>query len=306
MLYHKLFDLKDIGLNSPSIALLLEKFNSLGNRSLITYNDIQKSIKQKLLIDRVVDFLLENKLIELNTEDEEGIYKILVALPQTSLEKESKEYMDSKLFFAQKELLIKKIESYKRNHKEAYILFLDLANSTEKYDGDLIKKNHIINKSFPKIISKCIESYFNRTKGYLISQKGDEAHLLFFNKIDLDNFIKKFIILYNEEIFEEIEKFNLTRDIENDFLNKMYLKIFIARSEVDTPIYSVNTMPNFNDMDAFTLINRVEKNFKESLEKLGQEEIEMYFIVSIDKFDDSEFIAITNQDNPINIFYKIY
>jgi hypothetical protein len=305
MSYYKLFDLKDIGLKSPSIASLLEKFNSLGNRSLITYNDIQKSIKQKLLIDKVIEFLIENKLIELNDEERDNVYKILVLLPQTSLEKESQEYLNSKLFFAQKEILIKKIKFYNENDKEAYILFLDLANSTEKYNGDLIKKKHIINKSFPKIISKCIESYFNSRKGYLISQKGDEAHLFFFNKVDLDDFITKFISLYKENIFEEIENFNLTRDIENDFLNKMYLKIFIAHSEVDTPIYSVNTMPNFNDMDAFTLINRVEKNFKVSLAKQGQKEIEMYFKVSIDKFEDCESIAIDNQDNIINVFYKI-
>jgi len=305
MSYHKLFDLKDIGLNSPSIASLLEKFNSLGNRSLITYSDIQKSIKQKLLIDKVIEFLIEYKLIELNDEERDDVYKILVLLPRTSLEKESQEYLNSKLFFAQKEILIKKIEYYKRNHKEAYILFLDLANSTEKYNGDLIKKKRIINESFPKIISKCIKSYVNSTKGYKISQKGDEAHLFFFNKVDLDDFITKFISLYNEDIFEEIENFNLTRDIENDFLNKMYLKIFIAHSEVDTPIYSVNTMPNFNDMDAFTLINRVEKNFKESLAEQGQKEIEMYFIVSMDEFDDSESITIDNQDNSINVFYQI-
>ena len=306
MLYYKLFDLKDIGLNSPSIATLLEKFNSLGNKALITYSDIQKSIKQKMLVDTVVEFLLENKLIELNDEDEEGIYKILVQLPQTSLEKESKEYMDNKLFTSQKELLIKKLQSYQRKNEEAYILFLDLANSTEKYNGDSIMKNRIMNKDFPKIINKCIESYFNRAKGYLISQKGDEAHLLFFTKNDLNNFIKDFLSMYKDELFEDIEKFNLTRDIENDFLNKMYLKIFIAHSEVDTPIYSVNTMPNFNDMDAFTIINRVEKNFKESLEKLGQKEIKMYFIVSVDEFNDSQLVTIPNQDNEINVFYKIY
>ena len=306
MSYHKLFDLKDIGLDSYSIASLLEKFNSLGNKSLITYTDIQKSIKQKLLIDRVIAFLLENKLIELNDEEQEDIYKIIVTLPQTSLEKESQEYLDSKLFFAQKELLVKKIESYRRNNKEAYILFLDLANSTEKYNGDSIMKNKIINRSFPKIINKCIETYFSKTKGYLINQKGDEAHLFFFTKKDVDNFVKEFISIYKTEIFNEIERFNSTRDIENNFLNKMYLKIFIAHSEVDTPIYTPNIMPNFNNMDAFTIINRIEKNFKETLGKLGQKEIDMYFIVSLDEFEDSQLITINNQDKPIDVFYKIY
>jgi len=306
MSYYKLFDLKDIGLNSPSIASLLEKLNSLGNKSLITYDDIQKSIKQKLLVDRVVEFLLENELIRLKDENEEGIYEILVELPQTSLEKESKEYLDNKLFSSQKELLIKKLESYTRNHKEAYILFLDLANSTEKYNGNAIMKNKIINKDFPKVIRDCIEPYFNKIKGYLISQKGDEAHLLFFNKKDLDNFIQDFVLQYKNELFDGIEIFNNTRDIENDFLNKMYLKIFVAHSEVDTPIYSLNTMPNFNDMDAFTIINRIEKVFKDALNKKGQKDINMYFIVSTDKFKDCDAILLETSDFDINVNYKIF
>jgi len=305
MSYYKLFDLKDIGLNSPSIASLLEKLNSLGNKSLITYDDIHKSIKQKLLVDKVVKFLLENELIKLNNEDEEGIYKILVELPQTSLEKESKEYLDNKLFSSQKELLIKKLESYKRNHKEAYILFLDLANSTEKYNGNVIMKNKIINKDFPKVINDCIEPYFNKTKGYLISQKGDEAHLLFFNKKDLDSFLNNFILHYKNELFEEIEKFNATRDIENNFLNKMYLKIFIAHSEVDAPIYSLNTMPNFNDMDAFTIINRIEKVFKDTLKQQGQKNVDMYFTVSTDELKDSNTVLLKTTDFDINVYYKI-
>ncbi|NOQ31699.1 MAG: hypothetical protein GQ570_11310 [Helicobacteraceae bacterium] len=305
MSYYKLFDLKDIGLNSPSIGSLLEKLNSLGNKALISYDDIQKSIKQKLLVDKVIEFLLENKLIALNNEDEEAIYKILVELPQTSLEKESKEYLDNKLFSSLKELLIKKLESYKRNHKEAYILFLDLANSTEKYNGNVIMKNKIINKDFPKVINECIEPYFNKTKGYLISQKGDEAHLLFFNKKDLDNFIQDFILHYKNELFDGIEEFNTTRDIENDFLNKIYLKIFTAHSEVDAPIYSVNTMPNFNDMDAFTIINRIEKVFKVTLNKKGQKEVDMYFIVSTDEFKGSSTILLETSDFDINIYYKI-
>ena len=305
MSYYKLFDLKDIGLNSPSIASLLEKLNSLGNKSLITYDDIHKSIKQKILVDKVVKFLLENELIKLNNEDEEGIYEILVELPQTSLEKESKEYIDNKLFSSQKELLIKKLESYKRNHKEAYILFLDLANSTEKYNGNVIMKNKIINKDFPKVINDCIEPYFNKTKGYLISQKGDEAHLLFFNKKDLDSFLNNFILHYKNELFEEIEKFNATRDIENNFLNKMYLKIFIAHSEVDAPIYSLNTMPNFNDMDAFTIINRIEKVFKDTLKQQGQKNVDMYFTVSTDELKDSNTVLLKTTDFDINVYYKI-
>lgn len=304
MSYYKLFDLKDIGLNSYSIGNLLYKFQSLGNKALITYDDIYKSIGQKLLVDEVVTFLLEKEIIELNSENEENIFKIIVEFPKTSLEKESKEYIDKKLFSAQKELLVKKIQSFSRKEQEAYILFLDLANSTDNYNGNSIKRNKILNKSFPNILQSSIEPFFNALKGYMIHRKGDEAHFLFFNKEDLDKFLKLFINKYKDEIFDEIEEYNKTRNIENKFTDKMYLKVFIAHSVVSEPDID-GGMPNFSSMDAFTIIARIEKPFKKEL-KDKVSEIDMYFIVSKDNFEDSEKVLLDTQDGEIEVYYKIY
>lgn len=307
MSYYKLFDLKDIGLKSLSIGSLMHKFQSLGNRALITKSDIEKNIKQKLLIDKVIGFLLENNIIQLNDEENDEVFRIIVDFPQTSLEKESKEYLDNKLFISQKQLLVEKIKYYQKKGLESYIVFLDLANSTDDHNGDIFLKKDIMGKDFPKIINQTIDSFFHTTKGYLVNQKGDEAHLFFFIKEDANKFVDKFISNYSKELFDKIESYNQTRIITNSFTDKMYLKIFIAHSEVEIPNYDINTMPNFNNMLAFIWINRVEKAFKEALKELGQNCIEKYFIASQDKFNESNEITINAKEfNKTNIYYGIY
>lgn len=306
MSYYKLFDLKDIGLNSQSIGSLMYKFQSLGNKALITRSDIEKSIKQKMMIDKVISFLLENNIIQINDEEKNEVFKIIVDFPQTSLEKESKEYLDNKLFISQKELLVEKIKHYQKKGLEAYVVFLDLANSTDDHNGDIFLKKDIMSKEFPKIINQTSDSFFNTTKGYLVSQKGDEAHLFFFTKEDANRFIDKFVSNYSKELFNKIESYNQTRTIENDFTDKMYLKVFIAHSEVDTPNYDINTMPNFNNMLAFIWLNRVEKAFKQTLKVAGQNKIEKYFVVSQDQFNEANKILVNaNEFSLIDVYYKI-
>ena len=307
MSYYKLFDLKDIGLNSPSIGSLMHKFQSLGNKALITRSDIEKNIKQKMLIDKVIDFLLENNIIQINDEENNEVFKIIVDFPQTSLEKESKEYLDNKLFISQKQLLVEKIKHYQKKGLESYVVFLDLANSTDDHNGDIFLKKDIMGKDFPKIINQTIDSFFHTTKGYLVSQKGDEAHLFFFTKEDANRFIDKFLSNYSKELFNKIESYNQTRTINNAFTDKMYLKVFIAHSEVDTPNYDINTMPNFNNMLAFIWLNRVEKAFKEALKGLGQNEIEKYFIASQEKFNDSHQIKVDEKEfGSTDIYYRLF
>jgi len=305
MSYHKLYELLNIGLKTASIRKLSEKFQNLGKNSIITYDDIKKAIFQKMLVDNVIDFLVENKIIK-PIEDEENSFKILVEFPSTITEKESKEYIENKIFNSTKKILIDKILSYYKQDKEGYILFLDLANSTDKFGGDLLLRSKILNEDFPKVIKETEKEFFNLKKGYLISQKGDEAHLFFFEKEFVENFIKKFINNYTNELFEKIEEYNQSRKINNPFTDKMYLKIFLFHSKVKQPNYTIDTMPNFNDMDAFTYIARVEKKFKEVLvEKYKEIDIKKYFLVSQDSFKGCSEIDISHQDGVIKVSYYI-
>lgn len=305
MSYDKLFELLTIGLKPASFGALQERLRALGYKSLISHDEIQKSIRQKKLIDTVVKFMLDNQIIEEVDDYDEIYYRINIDFPMSPLEKEAKEFTDKKLFFSQKELLVNKIKYYNRKQEVAWIVFLDLANSTDKFGGDLTQKENIINKAFPELIKKTVNPYFSRTLGYLISQKGDEAHLFFFEKDDCLKFIDEFMSAYKATLFEIIEKYNKTRKIENPFADKMYLKIFLANSDVAEPNYDLYNMPNFNNMTAFTFIARAEKEFKKAMIDAGQTDIDSHFIVSQTKLDGFKELDLVTQDGNQHVFYQI-
>ena len=308
MSYTKLFELHSIGLNAENIGLLLAKFNAIGFKSIITYNEILKTIRQKTLIDKTIDFLVTNKIIARLDDTDYGkfCYKILVEFPQTSAEKEAKTYLDNKLFYSQKELLIKKLTSYASNKKDGWIVFVDLANSTDNYEGDLNLLDRIMNKSFPDLVKEAEESFFSNTTGYLIKQQGDEAFLYFFEKEIALAFIDAFIELYKQNIFNEIENYNKSRNIKNNFQDKMYLKVFIAHSTTTQPLYyEMNKMPDFNNMSAFTFIKRSEKSFKEKMIRNGQKKVNTHFIVSMDQFNESQELQLGTQDGKQIVYYHI-
>lgn len=305
MLYDKLFELLTIGLNPTSFRMLQEKLRALGRNSLISHDEIQKSIKQKKLIDTVVKFMVDNQIIEEIDEYKEVHYRINIDFPLSPIEKEAREFTDKKLFFSQKELLVNKIKYYNKKQETAWIVFLDLANSTDKFGGDLTQKENIMNKAFPGLIKKIINPYFVRTLGYLISQKGDEAHLFFFEKDDCLKFIASFMNAYKSELLEIIEKYNCSRKIKKSFSDKMYLKIFLANSDVAEPNYDLHSMPNFNNMTAFTFIARAEKEFKKAIADGGQTDIESHFIVSQAKLDGFKELDLVTQDGNQRVFYQI-
>jgi hypothetical protein len=308
MLYTKLFELGSVGLNSKNIGLLFEKFNSIGFNSILTYDEISKAIRQKSLVDKVIDFLIENKIIvELDdiNDDTERIFRILAEFPKSSDEKEARSYLDNKLFNSQKELLIKKLNYYENNKKDGWIVFLDLANSTDNYHGDPILLDQIMNKSFPKVVKKVEEEFFRNTSGYMIKQQGDEAFLYFFEEFIAQNFISKFITIYQNDMLEEIEKYNKSRTIIDDFQEKMYLKVFVAHSTTTKPLYEMNKMPDFNNMSAFTFIKRSEKSFKEKMVENGQKTINTHFVVSMDKFLNSNELQLSTQDGEQVVYYMI-
>jgi hypothetical protein len=111
---------------------------------------------------------------------------------------------------------------------------------------------------------------------------------------------------YKSELLEIIEKYNCSRKIKKSFSDKMYLKIFLANSDVAEPNYDLHSMPNFNNMLAFIWLNRVEKAFKQTLKVAGQNKIEKYFVVSQDQFNEANKILVNaNEFSLIDVYYKI-
>jgi hypothetical protein len=311
MSYRKLFDIHKIGLNSNNIGLLLEKFIALGDNSLVTRNEIQKALRQKVLIDKVIDFLLENNLIK-ETKDGSEEFKVLVEFPKSRNEKEATTYLSQKLFFSTREQIISKLNYFVREKKDGWIVFLDLANSTDdpenskSYGGNPTLLDKILNKSFPDFIQSVEKSYFNRAEGYLIKQKGDEAHFYFFEERGAKSFISELQDRYEKELSQEIETYNKTRNSKNRFTDEMYLKIFVAKSTTTEPKFDIYKMPDFNNMKAFTFIARAEKSFKETMVKQGQKDVTSNFIVSNYKvYNSMKDIALNSQDGDLEAFYEI-
>lgn len=301
MLYTKLFELNSIGLSSNNIGKLFEKFMNLNVNSLITKDEIKSTITQKKIIDKLIDFLLENRLLEVLDKDKQNIYKIIVKVPKSQDANEVEVYKQQKLYLTQKDLIVKKLNSYRS--KNGYIIKLDIANSTAE-NGNVKTKDILLNVEFPKFVKKSIEKDFYANNGYLIAQYGDEAFLFFFERNKLEHYINNLLALYKKELYRKFEEYNESLDTIKEGL---YLKIFIAHSIISNITHDIFSMLNFENMAAMKYISRVEKPFKEQILKQKNLEISKFFIVADEQLD-SNFVEekIRSEDRQeYNIFYKI-
>ena len=300
MSYTRLFELATLDLSSSNIGKLFERLSNVNMGNYITKDEISKTISQKKLLNDVLDFLLEKKILELVEDGQEKIYKVLVSFPKTHNEKELELFNRKKLYLSQKELITKKLQSYVK--KTGYIVKLDLANSTSE-KGDIRLKDSLLNIQFPEFVKKSCERYFYANRGYVVAQYGDEAFLFFFEERDLINYVNDMLKLYSDKLEKEFTIYN----INAEYNDKLYLKIFIANSTISNITYDSHNMPGFENMVAMKYISRVEKPFKEQILKKKNIEIGNFFIVADQKLDDEFiFVNIESEDKTTyKVFYKI-
>lgn len=316
MSFGKLYKLEVLGFTENTVSGLVRLFERFGENSIINYNDILQHTKQKTKINELISFLLEKGFIEDITEEldtyENKEYRVLLSREKTAKEKRAEKYLvENDLYNQTKGLITKKLDVMIKNSRDGWILFIDFANYSTEFVGEKIQlKNVIVKETIDGILKNLIEKYTLSYQGFELSNsnRGDEAEFYFFDENSCDRFIKDFLKIYTKDIYQKIEEFNETRNIQNRLRDALYLKIFKAHSVTVDYSEKNNQMPSFKTMEAITLIKKIEKPIKNKnfIEEIKLSDIDMYFYVS-DKLEDTLIKVEVNTDN-IGIrtmYYKI-
>ncbi len=313
MSFYKLFKLQEIGFSEKSFLHLMEFFKEFGKGSIVSYADLAKNTRQKSRIDDMIQFLLKNNFLEDLDETvqlDEKKFRITIEVPETNRERKAKQYLENTDLYNQtREMILKKLESMYEKEKIGWILFIDFANSSTKFDKEnILLKKDIIRKTF-ELASELLKKYISNYYAFELSNsnKGDEAEFYFFDEKKCNSFTKEFLEFYHKNIFPDVKQFNLSRNIRHDVMEKLYLKIFKAHSITSEPFLKLdNSMPSFRDMDAIILIKKIEKPIKDNYFSKQIQYIIEYFYVSDKQETGLAEIEIDTDIGKKKVYYKIH
>lgn len=321
MYLEELFDLAKV---IPSInaknAMILDNFlGDIGTGNIFEKDSLSYRLTQKSLVNPIINWLQEiNAIIpykqvcpickreydfpktkcdicnsNLYLPDTITTYKIKKELVESEKAKNANTQTINPLDIAAFNLLKKSLDKKIREKENGYILFIDVANSTE-----LAKENKSfqvsINNGLSKYLKESIKNYFRKSKAIYIKGAGDSSYLYFDNIKILAEYLKQ--VLTNLESQDFSEK---ARTINSEGRVCVFYKIYIADSEIleykTTDILSID----FEAMDAFTFIGRVEKKAEQEIKNLkGEENLYPCFIVMKENyFENGTKIRLTEINN---------
>ena len=294
----------------------------IGENNLFTYDNLRVELTQKNLLDKIVEFLIEEKIIEpyqikcnqcgndnkvvdiddnclycesdLLKENKNYTYKIIANLTEINKYKDLEKNKINELNFNSFNIIKKKIDRIINKKELGTILFFDIANSSNLKDFDISLHSDIC-KLFNNFIKELIKPYFFATNGLYLKSEGDSI-FLFFEDIDYaKDFMKDFKNqLFNSEYYQIVNKFN-KEVINNQKLKNIYIKIYCASSTIQSYTQEGILKIDFPSMESFIFIKRIEKESKNELIKLLSEENKLipFFIISRDD--------IFNKKNKLNL-----
>ena len=319
-------------MTSKNFSAIDNFLGEVGQNNIFKKNDLLRNITQKNLIDKIIEFLLAKKIItpynqicincgkeqvyhshdcsfcgqKLEIPESVYYFKIVGNIEMTESYKTLLSQNRDKLAISAFKLILKKIEKKKNIGEKAFIIFIDIANSTLLSDikmGNPYLSN-LIKKSLINFLKDIVNPFFLRNQAIYIKADGDSSSLYFDNKQTVIQFITEFIKLLPYQDFQEkVNKHNEDSEI------KIYYKIFISSSEIlgyqQTGILNLD----FSDMEAFVFINRIEKLTKEELlKKYSENDLIPFFIVSRDILFSSKRLELSNVKNygDISVYSTMY
>ncbi|WP_407434562.1 hypothetical protein [Treponema sp.] len=197
--------------------------------------------------------IVEYKIIEKNN----------LSAAEIEVEKNKKFRLEKSSF----DILLTILEKKYKKQEESYIIFTDVKDSTEINKKDSASREKICNGAV-SFFRKLTEPFFRASKGIYIKPEGDASYILLDN---LDS-VKRFVKNANEKIKEE-EFYNIMSSVNSKKFKieneekplTTFIKMYIAHSVTGNYFQKDILTIDFNAMDAFTFIKRIEKSVKSDI-----------------------------------------
>ena len=242
-------------------------------------------------------------------------YKIIgdIKLPHAVIEEnKNKSIKLDKSCFS---LLLKTLQKKYEKKEKSFIIFTDIKASTDikKYNSS---KHEKICRGAVQFFKDVTLPYFRQYKGIYIKSEGDASYVI----LDSIETVIKFIKDINDKI-STTEMYSLMNEINgqnieiiDDAGNKRqiitFIKLYIADSETGRYTQKDILSIDFDAMEAFTFIKRIEKKAKEQiLETQASEKLKENFPICIfarDNWFDGDLKQLKDVDDYGNtdIFYS--
>ncbi len=204
----------------------------------------------------ISDYIVEYKII--------GELKLPHAVIEENKNKSLK--LDKSCF----SLLLKTLQKKYEKKKKSFIIFSDIKASTDikKYNSSIHEK---ICRGAVQFFKDITLPYFRQYKGIYIKSEGDASYVI----LDSIDTVMKFLNDINEKIFST-EMYNLMNELnlkniqttDDNGVSKQiitFLKLYIADSETGKYTQKDILSIDFDAMEAFTFIKRIEKNAKKEI-----------------------------------------
>lgn len=330
MYLETLFDIKDDipDITSKNISHIDNFLGSIGKSNLFYKKDFLITITQKSISEQILYWLCEKNIIdektvicpnckqETNAKNEDCSicsnhlskdleicsYEICADLNYSDLEKEAIKNKNDSLNDISYKLLCTRLNQKIRNHDKAYIIFIDLAASTElgkknKYEqSSLIHNIHVYFKTLMK-------SFYRKYSGIYIKSDGDSCWIYLDNIQCVKEFFTTMInTIYQQDFVSVMKDLNISLDLN------LFLKIYLSNSVIGEFIKTDKHSIDFAALDAMTYISRIEKAAKKKiLSDYSEKNNFPFFVVSTDNDYGKNCIhldGITNFENGFDVWYS--
>lgn len=263
-------------------------FGEIGEGGLFRDIDLAACITQKKLIQKIIDFLIEDKVIipftqkcnhcgreqkypiencekcgqPLDKEDSVLYYKVIGEVHISEIERKQRLEARQRLLLSSFRLLQTKLKKKKSKEGDISIILLDLANSTKV--GLNPKASIICNtlkKEFYQFVRDVSLGFLKRTEGHWLKADGDSAHVFLLNV----EIAKQFVIDFHKELILS-NVLNLMKEINTVQSDHM---VFVKMQHASSKVYEFQTPDiltlDFTGVEAFIRNNRYEKPIKERI-----------------------------------------
>lgn len=282
-----LIDIKDDipEITSKNISHIDNYLGSVGTNNIFTKKDFLSVVTQKSLSEKILNWLTEHQIIipkyakcpncgENITFDsiecnvcsfkilnslEIVEYEIISNLNYSDLEKKALNEKNQQLANISYKLLCSRLQQKKRKQENGYIIFIDLADSTELGKRNQYEKETLI-KQIRLFYQDILKSFFYRYSGIYIKADGDSSWIYLDNKETVSEFFR----IVEKQIYKQ-NFFSLIKELNSQYNLNIFLKIYVSNSPVTEFTKTDNHSIDFDAMDAFTYISRIEKESKKKI-----------------------------------------
>lgn len=315
-----------------------------GKNNLFTQSQFKSVLTQKTYFEEILTWLDENQIIapyevecsqchksvhidNLNCPYCQNVlskdcslvseYKIIGDISESLAEIEERKNKPLKLYKSCFELLLKRLEKKYEKKENSFIIFTDIKASTPLKKVNPIYHDKIC-RGAVYFFKELSVPYLTQSKGIYIKSEGDASYII----LDSIEVVNKFLNdllekIYSTEFYQLMEKINSEKKIYkddegNDAVLFIFLKIYIADSETGKYSQKDVLSIDFDAMEAFTFIKRIEKKAKSQiLENQNENQLSENFPICIfarQNWFNSQDIVLKNVDDygDVSIYYSNY